>query len=158
MVAQPLNAVTFRTLSVEEAKVVTEFIQVLRQEQEALVAGQADLIAPLAEQKTGFCQRLDRFARQRLMLISASGIMPGASLNAWLSQQGADVRSAWDTLLGLAQEAQNLNRQNGQIIANLMQTNSQTLNVLLAAANRASLYGPDGHPRAGGGSRILGKV
>jgi flagella synthesis protein FlgN len=68
------------------------------------------------------------------------------------------VRNIWQHLLKLAEEARNINRQNGQLIASRMQSNSQALNVLLSAADRASLYGPDGQPRTGLGGRMLGKV
>lgn len=158
MILKPLDPTTFHALAEEEAKVVVEFIQALRQEQEALVAGQIDQIMPLSDAKNAYCQRLDRFARQRLMLLSAAGMAAGESLNIWLRQQTRPIQDSWRALLSLAQEAQNLNRQNGQLIASRMQSNSQALNVLLAAADRASLYGPDGQPRTGGSGRMLGKV
>lgn len=158
MTPQPLSPAAFRTLAEEEAKVVAAFVQTLHQEQEALVAGQIDQILPLSGAKEVYCQRLDRFARQRLMLLSASGITAGAALDNWLSAQEQPVRTAWQSLLKLAEEARNINRQNGQLIASRMQSNSQALNVLLSAADRASLYGPDGQPRTGLGGRMLGKV
>lgn len=158
MILKPLDPAMFRALAEEEAKVVVEFVQVLKQEQEALVTGQTDRIVPLADAKNTFCQQLDRFGRHRLMLIGAAGMTSGESLKIWLSQQAQAVRDAWSALISLAREAQDLNRQNGQLISNRMQANSQALNVLLAAADRASLYGPDGQPHTRGGGRILGKV
>lgn len=158
MIPQPLNPVTFSTLAEEESRVVVEFLHVLRQEQEALIAGQIDLILPLSGGKEAYCQRLDRFARQRLVLLSGSGLAAGETLNNWLKAQDQRVRDTWQHLLKLAEEARNLNRQNGQLIASRMQSNSQALNVLLSAADRASLYGPDGQPRTGLGGRMLGKV
>lgn len=158
MIPQPLNPVAFSTLAEEESRVVEEFLHVLRQEQEALIAGQIDLILPLVGGKEAYCQRLDRFARQRLVLLSGSGLAAGATLNNWLAAQDQRVKDAWQHLLKLAEEAKNLNRQNGQLISSRMQSNSQALNVLLSAADRASLYGPDGQPRTGMGGRMLGKV
>ncbi len=158
MIPQPLNPVAFSTLAEEESRVVEEFLHVLRQEQEALIAGQIDLILPLAGGKEAYCQRLDRFGRQRLILLSGSGLAAGEALNNWLAAQDQRVRDAWQHLLKLAEEAKNLNRQNGQLISSRMQSNSQALNVLLSAADRASLYGPDGQPRTGMGGRMLGKV
>ena len=158
MTLQPLDPSAFSALAEAEAKVVAEFVHVLRQEQEALIAGQIDQIQPLASTKESYCKSLDLYARKRLMLLSASGLSAGTSLSAWLSEQEASVRDPWAALLKIAGEAQDLNRQNGQLIANRMQSNSQALNVLLSAADRASLYGPDGQPRTGLGGRMLGKV
>ncbi|MDD5297288.1 MAG: flagellar protein FlgN [Rhodocyclaceae bacterium] len=158
MTPQALNPAAFSALADEEARVVAEFVQTLRQEQEALVAGQIDQILPLAEAKEVYCQRLDIYARKRLMLLSGSGLAAGPKLDAWLERQAPSLQTSWQALLKLADEARNLNRQNGQLISSRMQSNSQALNVLLSAADRTSLYGPDGQPRTGLGGRMLGKV
>ncbi len=158
MIAKPLDPASFRLLADEEAKVVTEFVQLLKEEQQALIAGQVDDVSTLSAKKAEFCQRLDRFSRHRIVLLSSSAINPGPELNAWLSRQDASVKKSWATLLTIAKEAQDLNRQNGQLISSRMQSNSQTLNVLMSASDRASLYGSDGQPRVRGGGRFLGKV
>jgi flagella synthesis protein FlgN len=105
------------------------FIDILRREQTALAAGDIDALAPLIAEKTALAEQLNQ--------ISVS--------------EAAQFRD-------LANEASALNEANGKLIALRLQHNQQALNVLLAAANSAATYGPDGQQQSGLGSRILGKA
>lgn len=76
---------------------------------------------------------------------------------AWLGGEEA-ARDTWQALLALAARARALNETNGRLIAERLAHNRQALAVLLAAADQAALYGPDGQPRPLGGGRSLGSV
>lgn len=134
---------------------------VLQQEQQALVAGDIDKLTPIVEEKTRLASSLNRFAEQRQRLISASGLPNDRSgVEAWLASQvlSPKDRADWRKLLALTGEAQTLNESNGKLIAMRMQHNQQSLNVLLSAANQATLYGPDGQTKPTGGGHLFGKA
>ncbi|MCX7173283.1 MAG: flagellar protein FlgN [Proteobacteria bacterium] len=145
----------------DELAALREFTAILQQEQQALVAGDIDKLIPVIEEKTSLAASLNRFAEQRQRLISAAG-MPNdrSGLEAWLATQrlGAKDRADWKKLLTLTGEAQALNEINGKLIAMRMQHNQQALNVLLSAANQATLYGPDGQTKSTGGGHLFGKA
>lgn len=105
------------------------FVAVLRREQDALANGDIDALPPLIAEKTALAERLNR--------ISAS--------------EAAQYRD-------LVSSASALNEANGKLIALRLQHNQQALNVLMAAANATSTYGPDGQQQSSGGGRILGKA
>lgn len=105
------------------------FVDVLRREQDALATGDIEILAPLIAEKTALAERLNR--------ISAA---EAAQFRDLISQAGA------------------LNEANGKLIAMRLRHNQQALNVLLAAADTAATYGPDGQQQSGVGSRILGKA
>jgi flagellar biosynthesis/type III secretory pathway chaperone len=58
----------------------------------------------------------------------------------------------------MAEKARALNQTNGKLIATRLASNQQALATLMAAANQAALYGPDGQARPLGGGRSLGSV
>lgn len=154
---QALNPAVFQALAQEETVAVDNFLDVLRREQAALVQGQVDQLPALAEEKNGYCLTLDRFSRRRQQLLAAAGLNASpANLAAWVQAQPDPIRRTWQGLLSKAEEARSLNRQNGEIITSRMQTNQQSLTVLLEISNRAAVYGPDGQPRPVGRGRILG--
>lgn len=105
------------------------FVDILHREQDALVTGNIDALAPLIAEKTALAERLNR-------------------ISAAEAAQYRDLVSA----------ASALNEANGKLIALRLQHNQQALNVLLAAANTVATYGPDGQQQSGVGSRILGKA
>lgn len=105
------------------------FVAVLRREQDALAAGDLEALAPLVAEKAALAERLNRIG----------------------SEAAASCRE-------LAGAARALNEANGKLIALHLQHNQQTLNVLLAAADTAATYGPDGQQQAPAGGRMLGKA
>ncbi len=110
-------------------EILQAFVDVLHREQDALASGDIDALASLIAEKTALAEQLNR--------ISAS--------EATLYRELVSAAGA-------------LNEANGKLIALRLQHNQQALNVLLAAANTAATYGPDGQQQSGVGSRILGKA
>lgn len=138
-----------------------EFIAVLKQEQQVLVAGDIDRLMPLVDQKSSIAARLGRFAEIRNKALTAAGLTSDrAGIEAWLKgrQMNTTVRGNWKKLLALTAEAQPLNETNGKLIAMRLQHNQQALNVLLAASNQAILYGPDGQTKTSGRGHLFGKA
>ncbi|MDP2808775.1 MAG: flagellar export chaperone FlgN [Rhodocyclaceae bacterium] len=113
----------------EAIEALRAFIDVLRREQALLTEGSIDALATLIAEKSVLADRLNR--------------MPASEEAAFRE---------------LAAEARSLNETNGKLIALRMQHNQQALAVLMAAADQAITYGPDGQQRGGGGGRSLGSV
>jgi flagella synthesis protein FlgN len=136
-----------------------EFLQLLQQEQGALIKGDVDQLLQLAASKSELIEKLAGFSAQRIKCISAAGCESSASgVAAYLDtiQAQAATRELWGKLLDLAREADQVNRSNGILIDTRLRHNQQTLSVLHSATNpAASLYGPDGQISGAAGGRRL---
>ena len=131
----------------EEIGVFREFLQLLQQEQAALIQGETEGLLQLSSHKAQLIEQLGVFAVERNRSLSAAGCDDNAAgVAKWLDAIGADAktRDLWKDLLQLAKEAEQVNRNNGALIETHMQHNQQALAVLRAAANPGSIYGPSG--------------
>ena len=154
-------ALSLGQLLESEAREAAAFIELLKKEQALLVAGNVDGLLPLVEQKGTFTAKLGDLADAREKIINQAGAGSGrAGMETYLSQRPADkaLRSRWEALLAVAGEAQALNQTNGKLIRLHLQHNQQAMNTLMAAADQATTYGPDGHQRPAGSGRFLGSA
>ena len=91
---------------------------------------------------------LATLAARRSRLLAASGVASdGAGIAAWFAAHPEETgtRDAWSSLLAVAAQARELNRVNGELIQERLQSNAQALEVLLGSnAAAGNLYGPDG--------------
>lgn len=145
----------------QEQAALDHFIELLQQEQIALVAADVDKLQSLSELKQQLSEHLTTLAQQRVALQEQAGFnADAAGTRAWLSTQPQTVVDAWKKLLARAQAARDLNQTNGQLLQTHMQHNQQALAALLGAANRLDVYGADGQPLSGpsGSQRIIGKA
>ncbi|MFA7269820.1 MAG: flagellar protein FlgN [Sterolibacterium sp.] len=144
-----------------ELAALREFVAILQKEQQALVAGEIDQLMPLVKEKTALTARLGEFADQRNQMLAAASLPANKEgMETWLSRLTPTdpAHKIWQSLVKLTAEAQALNESNGKLIAMRMQHNQQALDVLLAAANQASLYGPDGQTKPSVGGRLFGSA
>lgn len=140
-----------------EAQVLTQFVDLLKLEQNSLSSGNIDALPGHAEQKTKFGARLNSLAAQRNAALAAQGLGHDRSgIDAWCAshpgQQGA--ATAWSTLLSLAGEARQLNQANGDLIQIRMRYNAKALEALRGGNSSLDLYGPDGQSRSAAHRRI----
>lgn len=158
-----MSAALTAAISAETAA-LQRFIAVLEQEQQLLIGGDADAVLPLLEQKTELITLLGNAGQQREAALRTLGVEPQkAAMEAWFAGVGvdADLQARWQTLLGLAQQANQINSINGQLINTRLQHNQQALSILMNAAGTLgdnSTYGPDGHAKHDSGSRPLGSA
>lgn len=159
MAAAP-EIVTIASLLDREYRAVQAFVSLLRQEQDLLKEGSTELLAALAEEKLRTATELTDFSASRDSKLIHSGFQPGRpGMESWVaSPSGAGYREQWQQLLELAAEARALNETNGKLINLRLQNNQQALSILMAAADQAVTYGPDGQQRAGQGGRSLGSA
>lgn len=142
----------------EEADLVSAFVLLLKEEQEALKLGKADLLPGIVERKAAATGRLAPISLARNSELSRAGLKPDrAGVEAWLEKQPTDnlARQYWQKLQSLAAEAKELNRLNGELIRLRMQNNAQALEILLSNANRQDLYSADGQAAPATSRRII---
>lgn len=150
-----------QNLLLEEVAQLRGFLSLLEKEQQALTEGAIEPLLPLAAEKTEFFGRLAQLGEARGKTLAAAGFAANRQgMESWLErhpeQDGA--HRDWRNLLALAESASKLNHTNGKLIATRLASNQQALSALMAAANQASLYGPDGQSQPIGSGRSLGSV
>lgn len=131
------------------AKLATEtaawqaLLNVMAEEEQALVNGEADRLARLNASKLAQLQTLNNLARTRHDALLAAGHTPDhAGMEAWLTQHSQPAQFAnWQHLRQLEQQAQAMNQRIGTLIDMRLSTTRQALNVLIhAATNQGGLY------------------
>ena len=129
---------------------ISALVELMKQEQQFLVAADADGLDGLTPRKTVLVQELAQLSRQRHGALAGAGFLASeAGMEPWLATQGDDpsVRAAWRQLLALTLEAKELNRVNGMLINRQMAHNQTVLNALrtpTAGAADSTLYGAKG--------------
>jgi flagella synthesis protein FlgN len=135
------------TLPAEHER-MTALVELMKQEQQFLVAADADGLAGITPRKVALVQELAQLSRERHgALGNACFLTSEAGMEPWLAAHGDEAaRSAWTGLLALTAEAKELNRVNGMLINRQMAHNQTVLNALRtpAAAPEATLYGAKG--------------
>lgn len=147
-------------LLAQELAALRVFIDLLRNEQSLLTSATSEGLGSLATDKSKYALELGKLSAARDQALIKRNFPTGrAGMDAWvISNTGIPYQHDWDRLLGLAAEARALNEANGKLIALHLQHNQQALTALLAAADRAATYGPDGQARPSIGGRSLGSA
>lgn len=145
-----------------ELAALAGFLDLLREEQQALVTGKVDGLEALAQAKLKMADRLNSLTTQREQRLVAIGLAPGRNgMGALLAAhpESKDLQARWSAILASAAEAKNLNEINGKLIADRLGNNQQALSILTAATHRAStVYGRDGQTQVSAPGRVLGSA
>lgn len=145
---------------VAEHAALLKFVALLEREQAMLVENLTDQLLELSEQKSNDALNLGRLAETRRALLQKN--IPEKNLQAdailaWLKTHSPEGLSIWQKLRASADRAQQLNLTNGELIQMKLRHNQQSLAVLVKAADKANLYGPNGqHSFSPGSGRSLG--
>ena len=118
-------------------------LNVLAQEKQALVEGEADLLPKLNATKMSQLRTLSNMARARHDDLLTTGITPDhAGMDTWLAQQGKPEDAVqWGKLQTMEQQAQAMNQRIGVLIELRLNSTRQALNVLVQAAkSQGGLY------------------
>jgi flagellar biosynthesis protein FlgN len=146
-----------RLLELEEEQ-MGQFVALLEQEKDLLIAGEVDALVALSEEKTKSYRLLQRVHDQRAILLGNwKGDNSGQSIAALL-ESIPELGARWQKILNLAEQANEQNQINGRLINERLAHNQAALSVLMAAAERPQFYGADGRARASGTGRILGSA
>lgn len=122
-------------------------LNVLAEEERALVDGEADRLAQLNASKLSQLQNLGKLASARHAdLLAAGSTADHAGMESWLTQHGdPESRARWQELCEMERQAQATNQRIGSLIDLRLASTRQALNVLVhAATHRNGLYDQDG--------------
>lgn len=118
-------------------------LNVLGEEERALVDGEADRLAQLNAAKLAQLQTLGDLARARHDDLLAAGRTPDhAGMDAWLAQHGQPEHLVrWRQLCDMEQQARAMNQRISTLIDLRLTSTRQALNVLIhAATSQNGLY------------------
>ena len=118
-------------------------LDVLQDEEQALIAGHADRVALLNTAKLAQLQSVSDHARGRHGELLAAGHTPNhAGMDAWLAQIGLpDLNTRWQRLCTMERDAQTMNQRIGSLIELRLAATRQALNVLVhSATHQGGLY------------------
>jgi flagella synthesis protein FlgN len=146
-------------LLTRETELVSQFISVLKHEQETLKLGKPDELAAINAEKMLLVEQLNQIGIERSALADMTGTgTDRTTMVAWLEKNPQEKKSAalWVKLLQLAQEAKELHQLNGKLISMHLQHTTDAIAVLTQQHREHSLlYGSDGQASAYTGSRIV---
>lgn len=146
----------YQTLAAEHQH-LTALLALMKQEQQSLVALDADELAELTTQKNAMLSSLASLSQQRHAALAAAGCEASeAGMEPWLAVSGtSEVRDQWENMLGAAREAKELNRVNGMLINKQLAHNQSVLNALRTPTNApaGTIYGASGQTMGVGMSK-----
>ena len=137
------------TSDLKTEKVTFEaFIEILKNEEQALIQGQIEKIDNLASDKSLLVEKLIQLNNNRNKYFQNQELsLNKHGINNWLTQQYSDkpeIHILWNELLELVDIVQKLSHSNGLIISAHLQHNQRAFAALHRAAGNVSLYGPKG--------------
>lgn len=143
----------------DELTLIGSLIDLMKQEQQCLVAADTDTLSSLTPVKTQHITQLAMLAGQRHAALAAAGF-PGSEtgMQAWLERNNNTAATAiWQAALEKMREAKEINRVNGMLINKQMTHNQHLIQAMRTPADAADMgvYGPKGQTPSGGSSRAL---
>ncbi len=153
-----MSAAAFLQQLAAEHQAWLALLELLEQEESALVRGDGDQLAAINEPKLLRLQEITGFVQARNGLLVAAGFPPDhGGMADWIARHGKDEgEKLWQTLCDCEARARKLHERIGILLNMRMSATRQALNVLLAAANgQGSGYGQDGMAVTPSGGRAL---
>lgn len=142
---------------VAEQQLIASLVELMQQEQQLLVAADADALAAVTPAKTQMVQELAALSKQRHAALAAAGCEGSeAGMEPWLAVGGSpEARAQWERLLELTREAKELNRVNGMLINKHLAHNQGVLNALRTptGSGDVGVYGASGQTLGRGPSK-----
>lgn len=118
-------------------------LNVMGEEEQALIKGDADHLSRLNASKLAQLNTLNNLANARLDVLRAAGLSADQDgMNTLLSRHGQpEHRSQWQQLCQMEQQAQAMNLRIGKLIEMRLANTRQALNVLIhATTTQGGLY------------------
>ncbi len=148
-----LGAITGR-----EVELIGRFIELLKEEQEALQAANPEPLPALGAAKVALVEQLNELENERRAALGiGSDSKTRSAMENWLAAHPAEQQLArdWQTLLSLASEARQLHELNANLVALHLQHTGDALHILDSRRAGDSLYGSNGQTAAPSGSRLV---
>ncbi len=144
----------------EERQAITLLLELLKQEQQQLIAAQIDQLGETTAQKALQIAQMTRLAGARHQALAAAGFAASeAGMAAWIGAASDAAGAAlWQEVLRLTRAAKECNRLNGMLINKHMVYTRSALNFLRPPALGGNIYGANGYATTGRANRrfVLG--
>jgi flagella synthesis protein FlgN len=129
-----------------DARLANQLIEVMHQEQVALIHGDIDEIEVLLTEKSTLLQRINLAVLSRYESLTAGGFEGSeAGMLDWLKKESnPNLNRAWNAFKKTLIEAKEINRLNGLLINRQFNLNQQTLQQLQGNAGKGETYGRSG--------------
>ena len=129
-----------------DARLANQLIEVMQQEQTALIHGNIDEIEELLTEKSTLLQRINLAVLSRYENLAAGGFEGSeAGMLDWLKKESnPNLNRAWNAFKKTLIEAKEINRLNGLLINRQFNLNQQTLQQLQGTAGKGETYGRSG--------------
>lgn len=131
-----------------EKKLFEELIDILKQEENALMQGNFNKLDDFVSKKTSLLEQLSQLDSERNQYFKNNDV---ALEKKYINQRleinypnNPEIQDLWSGLLVLADAVRKLNHTNGLIISKYLQHNQRTFIALQCASGNISLYGPSG--------------
>ena len=143
-----LNCNHLHASLIAENAALRAFIEVLRDEQTALLKGETGQLGAFVEPQAQWIHELTRLGEQRRQLLQNCGMTPDRAgmdqlLNEHYAGEGEEAEQ-WEHLVRLATIANQINISNGLLISARMKNTQRALSSLFAAARLPAAYTLDG--------------
>lgn len=142
----------------QEILLVSQFIELLHQEQSCLKQADPELLGQISLDKEPLIKSLNELESKRIRSVGNTGDLSNqASMANWLAQNSKNKSATvhWEKLLKLASEAKVLNTLNNQLVQLHLAKTNAALSILTSQPESRLLYGSNGHAAHATGSRIV---
>lgn len=142
----------------KEAQLVSRLLELLKSEQEILVAGNAEMLEALTREKNGLIADITRASQEReATFLPAPPPTGNEAMAAWLAGHPGEkaAAAAWEKLIDVTREAKEAHDKNGVMINALIRKTGEALAILTQHQQDHSLYGRDGQTAGSLGRRIV---
>lgn len=149
---------TIAAISELEISLISSFVRLLNEEQEALKVGESSALAEIGAAKTALVEKLNGLESERRAALGIAGEHnTREAMSQWLAKHPEEQTAAvnWQKLLKLASEAKQLHELNAGLVAIHLQQTSEALAILTRRLEHDSLYGKNGQAAQISGSRIV---
>lgn len=129
----------------DELAALERMIAILKEEQETLTRARIENLAEISENKNRAISELEHLTAERRALMVVRNIPDdGSAISDWLAQHEPALLETWQTLIDLARQAAQHNRNNGRLLASREEANRALMELLLAERGLESGYTADG--------------
>lgn len=138
----------------KELIALREFVALLSTERQSLINNDTENLLSLSEVKTNAANQIMEMSR-----IRRQNLLPNSldTMETWIAKNAPKSKEIWNEIRQLADQAQQLNNTNGELINSQMRHNHQALNVLYnSSKSTTGVYGPDGQANINSAGRHLG--
>ncbi len=143
----------------DELKLINCLVDLMKQEQQFLIAANTDGLATLTPLKAQLVAQANALAARRHQCLADDNFPDSdVGMAAWLARMdNPAAASAWEQLLDRSREAKEQNRINGMLINKQLAQNQQLINAMRTPAGAAdtAFYGPQGQATTPTGKRGL---